>query len=127
MAHRGATLNTLHVDRNNLRQWPLDATEGLIRRRRLYHDQFRTTAIQRQRELWIRISNYIYNEYHFDVTAAQCRTKWNSLISGYENLNRLLRDNPRRLPTHTPSIYDQRFHNELSDEFWLIASNYLIN
>ncbi|PKY45406.1 hypothetical protein RhiirA4_419811 [Rhizophagus irregularis] len=30
----------------------------------------------------------------------------------------LLNDNPERYRTYTPSFYDQRFHNELSDEFW---------
>lgn len=120
-------LNPLHEDRTNLRQWPLDATEGLIRRRRLYQEQFRATRIQRQVELWRRISNFLYNDYRLDVTPTQCRTKWNSLVSGYENLKRLLNDNPEGFRTHTPSVYDQRFHNELSDEFWYIIGNYLIN
>ena len=39
-----ANLNPAYVSRNNLRQWPIDATEGLIRRRRFYHEDFRNTA-----------------------------------------------------------------------------------
>lgn len=120
-------LNPLHVNRNNLREWPLDATEGLIRRRRHYQENFRTTRIQRQGDLWQRISNYIYNTYNLNVTSTQCRTKWNSLVAGYENLKRLLNDNPEGFRTTTPSFYDQRFHDELSDEFWYITGNYLIN
>ena len=84
-------------------------------------------AIQRQGELWQRISNYLYNDFRLNVTPTQCRTKWNLLVSGYENLKRLLNDNPEGFRTHTPSMYDQRFHNELSDEFWYIVGNYLIN
>ncbi|GBC46940.2 hypothetical protein GLOIN_2v1815051 [Rhizophagus irregularis DAOM 181602=DAOM 197198] len=47
------------------------------------------------------------------------RTKWNSLKSGYENLKRLLNGNPEGFPTHTPTLHDEHFHEELSDEFWL--------
>jgi hypothetical protein len=118
-----ANLNPAYVSRNNLRQWPIDATEGLIRRRRFYHEDFRNTAIQRQRPLWTRISNFIFNQYYFNVTEDQCRNKWNTLVSGYENL-KLLKSGVRT--DLTPSIYDRTFNNELSDEFWKITGNYLI-
>jgi hypothetical protein len=118
-----ATLNPAYVSRNRLRQWPDDATEGLIRRRRFYQEEFRVTAIQRQRRLWTRISNHIFNQYNFNVTEDQCRNKWNALLAGYNNL----KDLTSGIRTDcTPSLYDRKFHNELSDEFWKITGNYLI-
>jgi hypothetical protein len=118
-----ATLNPTHVSRNNLRQWPNDATEGLIRRRRFYQEDFRKTALQRQRPLWNRISNHIFNQYNLNVTEDQCRNKWNSLLLGYYNL----KDLTEGVKTNSsPSMYDRKFHNELSDEFWEITGNYLI-
>ena len=118
-----ATLNPAYVSRNNLRQWPIDATEGLIRRRRFYHEDFRNTAIQRQRPLWNRISNLIFNQYYFNVNKDQCHNKWNALVLGYENL-KLISSGVQT--DRTLSIYDWLFHNELSDEFWKITGNYLI-
>lgn len=29
-------------------------------------------------------------------------------------------------PTHTPTLHDERFHEFLSDEFWLVERNYLL-
>ncbi|GBB94180.1 hypothetical protein RclHR1_23000001, partial [Rhizophagus clarus] len=52
--------------------------------------------------------------------------KWNALKSGYENLKRLLSGNLEGFPTHTPTLHDERFHDELSDEFWLAESNNLL-
>ena len=118
-----ATLNLTYVSRNRLRQWPDDAIEGLIRRRRFYQEEFRVTAIQRQRWLWTRISNHIFNQYNFNVTEDQCRNKWNALLAGYNNLKELSSDVRTDC---TPSLYDRKFHNELSDEFWKITGNYLI-
>ncbi|GET53305.1 hypothetical protein GLOIN_2v1766080 [Rhizophagus irregularis DAOM 181602=DAOM 197198] len=60
-----------------------------------------------------------------------CRTSiykqkqiWNQ--SGYENLKRLLNENPEGFSTHTPTLHDEYFHEELSDEFWLTKHNYLL-
>jgi hypothetical protein len=121
------TINPNHEDNANFRSWPMDATEALIRRRRHYQNRFNETRLQRQSFLWERISNHLYNNYNIDVSAAQCRAKWNSLVAGYENLKRLLSNNPREYRTYTPSFYDRQFHNELSDEFWYPTGNYLIN
>ena len=38
-------LNTNYQDNNNLRSWPMDATETLIRHRRYYHNQFIDTHV----------------------------------------------------------------------------------
>jgi len=101
----------------------LDATESLIRRRRFYREDFFSTRQRDQVEIWTRISNHIFNTHFINVTAAQCRQKWNSLTYGYENLKRLNNDNPEGYRTFTPSFYDMYFHHELSDEFWVNTSN----
>ncbi|PKY31410.1 hypothetical protein RhiirB3_475192 [Rhizophagus irregularis] len=38
---------------------------------------------------------HIYNNHYLNVMATQCRTMWNTLVAGYENLKRLLPDNPK--------------------------------
>lgn len=127
MAANIPVLNRNHQDNNNLRTWPMNATEALIRRRRFYHDRFIETRIQNQVNLWQRISDHLFNNHGLDVTETQCRTKWNALVAGYENLKRLLSDNPEGYRTYTPSFYDRQFHNEMSDEFWYTTGNYSIN
>ena len=94
-------------------------------RKRFYKEDFYITRLRDQAKLWLRISNFIYNTYFIDVSVAQCRQKWNALVSGYENLKRLMNDNPEGYRTFTPSSYDRHFYNEMSDEFWIDLSNYL--
>lgn len=107
-------------------QWPNDATLSLIQYRRLFQPVFSTTRIQNQKPLWNQIATNINNDHpNFAPSKRQCKNKWNSLKSGYENLKRLLDGNPEGFPTHTPTRHDERFHEELSDEFWLSESNYL--
>lgn len=108
-------------------QWPNDATLSLIQYRRIYQNVFSTTRIHEQKRLWNQISQEINNDHpNFAPTKEQCRNKWNALKSGYENLKRLLDGNPEGFPTHTPTIHDEHFHQELSDEFWLAERNYLL-
>lgn len=108
---------TLHTF---FRMWPDDAVQTLIRRRRLYHPIFATTRQNEQTAYWTRISQDVMAAHPgLSVTADQCRNKWNSLRSGYENLVRLDNGNPEGFPTRTPSMHDERFFDELSDEFWL--------
>ncbi|GET61723.1 hypothetical protein GLOIN_2v1789989 [Rhizophagus irregularis DAOM 181602=DAOM 197198] len=71
-------------------QWPDDAALTLIQRRRAYQPLFTTT-----REM-------------------ECAKV------GYENLERLINRNPEGYPTRTPTLHDERFHQELSDEFWRV-------
>jgi hypothetical protein len=52
--------------------------------------------------------------------------KWNALKLGYENLERLMGRHPRRYNNRTPTMHDERFHDELSDEFWLAERNYYL-
>ncbi|UZO10800.1 uncharacterized protein OCT59_002378 [Rhizophagus irregularis] len=73
--------------------WPNDGILSLIQYRRFFQQEFCRTPIYEQKQIW--------NQ------------------SGYENLKRLLNGNPEGFPTHTPTLHDEHFHEELSDEFWL--------
>jgi len=112
--------------RNFFIQWPDHATLTLIVRRRAYQHEFATTPINLQRRLWVAISRDINNAHpNFAPTSKQCRSKWNSLKSGYENLERLMNGNPQRFPTRAPTMHDEHFHEEMSDELWTVERNYL--
>jgi hypothetical protein len=99
-------------------EWPEDVTLALIgqrrRHQRLFSEQTRHDA------LWTRIANHIRHNYRYEVTARQCQVKWYALKRGYENLVRLLSDDPDAdgLAIRSPNWYDRRFYEELSDEFW---------
>ncbi|CAB4376942.1 unnamed protein product [Rhizophagus irregularis] len=101
-------------------QWPDDAALTLIQRRRAYQPLFTTTRLHNQKQLWRGIARDIRNNHIFRPTRKQCREKWNALKSGYENLERLINRNPEGYPTRTPTLHDERFHQELSDEFWRV-------
>ncbi|GBC45002.2 uncharacterized protein OCT59_027439 [Rhizophagus irregularis] len=101
-------------------QWPDDAALTLIQRHRAYQPLFTTTRLHDQKQLWSGIARDIRNNHTFRPTRKQCREKWNALKVGYENLERLINRNPDDYPTRTPSLHDERFHQELSDEFWRV-------
>ncbi|CAB4385992.1 unnamed protein product [Rhizophagus irregularis] len=101
-------------------QWPDDAALTLIQRRRAYQPLFTTTRLLNQKQLWRGIARDIRNNHIFRPTRKQCREKWNALKLGYENLERLINRNPEGYPTRTPTLHDERFHQELSDEFWRV-------
>lgn len=107
--------------------WPDDATLSLIRYRRHHQINFSTTSVHDQKRFWRQIAQDInFDHPNFAPTKKQCRNKWNSLKSGYENLKRLLAGNPEGFPTRAPTLHDERFHEELSDEFWMAERNYLL-
>jgi hypothetical protein len=110
----------------NAIQWPEDATLTLIRRRRLYQAMFASSRVREQGAYWGTISRDIARAHNFAPTLEQCRNKWNALKSGYENLARLIAGNPHRYPTRTPTMHDETFYDELSDEFWLTMCNCLL-
>ena len=56
-----SVINPQYTNGTNLREWPLDVTEDLIRRRRFYKEEFYTTRLRDQAELWLQISLFIYN------------------------------------------------------------------
>lgn len=123
MAHLNAVGGIAAV--NNYVKWPNGAALLLIQYRRSFQDVFGRTSIHSQGPIWDQISQNINNDYpNFAPTATQCRNKWNSLKSGYENLKRLLGGNPEGFPTHRPNLHDERFYEELTDEFWLVERNY---
>jgi hypothetical protein len=45
---------------------------------------------------------------------------------GFMNMERLLIDNPDAIPTRTPTMHDEQFHELLTDQFWLSERNYLL-
>ncbi|CAB4381028.1 unnamed protein product [Rhizophagus irregularis] len=104
-------------------QWPDDAALTLIQRRQAYQPLFTTTRLHNQKQLWRGIARDIRNNHIFRPTRKQCREKWNALKLGYENLERLINRNPEGYPTRTPTLHDERFHQELSDEFWRVERN----
>jgi len=112
---------------NVQRTWPEDATLTLIRYRRRYHDSFEDRSNRDHTDIWTRIANRIQTLDNFIVSGHQCRTKWQALKRGYENIRRMLDGNPDGFPVHSPNTYDTRFFNELSDEFWNETSNYPSN
>ena len=106
-------------------EWPNDIMLTLIEQRRKHHQLFEDNT--RHTNLWIRIANHIRHHHQYEVSARQCQVKWYALKSGYENLKRLLSRDPdtdgyelRNLNWH-----NRKFHDELSDEFWLCNSNYI--
>ncbi|CAB4388578.1 unnamed protein product [Rhizophagus irregularis] len=105
---------------------PDDAALTLIQCRRAYQPLFTTTRLHNQKQLWRGIARDIRNNHIFRPTRKQCREKWNALKSGYENLERLINRNPEGYPTRTPTLHDERFHQELSDEFWRVERKYLL-
>lgn len=110
----------------NYASWPDDVTLTLISRRRAYQPHFATSRVRDQDTYWNLICNDVIAQHPgFVPTVEQCRRKWNSLKSGYENLSRLMEGNINRYPTRTPSMHDETFFNELSDEFWLQVRKYL--
>lgn len=106
-------------------QWPDDAVLTLIQRRRVYQHLFATTRLRDQKRIWREIARDIRRRHLIRPTRTQCRNKWNALKSGYENLQRLIRRNPEEYPTRTPTMHDERFYQELSDEFWRMERKYL--
>jgi DNA-binding LacI/PurR family transcriptional regulator len=107
-------------------RWTRNATQVLIEERRSRQLLFTTTPIQRQYRIWRAISAEVLRRSGLRVSKNQCRNKWNALKTGYENLERLIEQNPQQFPTHTPTLDDEYFHGELSDEFWLVECNYFI-
>ena len=105
---------------NYIRQWTMGATQSLIRFRRHYNDRFRT---EEHGPLWNRIAQRIGGLENVLVSGNQCKSKWNALKIGYENLKRILEGNPDGFPVHSPNNYDRRFHGELADEFWVDNRN----
>jgi hypothetical protein len=106
-------------------QWTINAAIQLIKERRNLQWQFERLANRNHHNIWILISNKLFAATGFNVTANQCKNKWNSLKRGYENVRRILTGNEDDFPIASPNSFDQACFNEMSDEFWLHAGSYL--
>src|ERR1043165_3648394 len=76
-------------------QWTINSSIQLIRERRNVNSQFVQLRNSGHHTVWSSIANNIFNTTGLVVTPNQCRTKWNSLKRGYENLLRIMNDNRR--------------------------------
>jgi hypothetical protein len=112
------------LDPNNpVAEWTDDMTLILIQQRRQHQQLFDVNT--RHNDLWTRIANYIRRHNQYEITARQCQVKWYALKSGYENLKRLLSENPDEegYEIRSPNWHDRIFYDELSDEFWHHTGN----
>ena len=100
-------------------EWETDMARVLIEECRRLQQSF--SVWTRHDILWTRIANYICGTYQYEVTARQCQVKWYSLKRGYENLKRLMSDDPDAdgVQVRSPHWHDRIFFENLSDEFWL--------
>lgn len=104
--------------------WTLPAAIQLVRERRALNHLFATrTRDTNYDALWVQISNNLFAATGFAANPNQCRSKWQALKRGYENLNRIIRDNPDGYPLASPNNFDHTCYLEMSDEFWLQSSN----
>ena len=108
-------------------EWETDMARVLIEERRRLQQSFSDRS--RHDSLWTHIANYIRGIYQYEVTARQCQVKWYSLKRGYENLKRLMSDDPDAdgVQVRSPHWHDRIFFKNLSDEFWLNRGDYLIH
>jgi len=105
-------------------QWTINSSIQLIRERRNANSQFVQLRNSGHHAVWSSIANNIFNTTGLVVTPNQYRTKWNSLKRGYENLIRIMSDNRRGYPLSSPNSFDEACFGEMSDEFWVVTSNY---
>jgi hypothetical protein len=135
--------------------WTLPAAIQLIRERRVLNNHFVQQHGNRNHEnAWHAVANNLFIATGFVATAAQCRNKWNALkrgiilflilflknfsfiltiksqllffLKGYENLQRIITNNPDGFPLASPNNFDHACFIEMSDHFWGPRSNYFI-
>lgn len=102
--------------------WSIPAAIQLIRERRNAHHVFLTS--RNHTAAWNLIATNIFTTIGFACTSDQCRSKWNSLKRGFENLLRIYGDNPEDFPLDSPNTFDHACFTEMSDQFWAPNSNY---
>src|ERR1044071_9528847 len=98
-------------------QWTINSSIQLICERRNANSQFVQLRNSSHHAIWFNTTGLV-------VTPNQCRTKWNSLKRGYKNLLRIMNDNRRGYPLSSPNSFDEACFGEMSDEFWVVTSNY---
>ena len=104
-------------------QWTIDAAIQLIEERRNLQWQFERLANHNHNNFWTLVANRLFAAIGFAATANQCRTKWNALKRGYENVKRILAGNENEFPIVSPNSFDLACFTEMSDEFWMHAGN----
>jgi hypothetical protein len=104
--------------------WTLDAAKQLIRERRNLNSLFLPRLANRDHDAaWGQIANNLFAATGFAATSRQCKTKWNALKRGYENLQRILSNNAEGFPLASPNNFDHECFQEMSDQFWQQNSN----
>src|ERR1044071_7984899 len=105
-------------------QWTINSSIQLIRERRNVNSQFIQLRNSSHHAVWNSIANNIFNMTGLVVILNQYCTKWNNLKRDYENLLRIMNDNRRGYPLSSPNSFDKAYFGEMSDEFWIVTSNY---
>src|SRR2546429_9217546 len=103
-------------------QWTINSSIQLIYEHRNVNSQFVQLRNSGHHAVWSLIANNIFNTTGLVVTPNQYRTKWNK--RGYENLIRIMSDNRRGYSFSNPNSFDEACFGEMSDEFWIVTSNY---
>src|SRR3954463_15228258 len=88
-------------------QWTINSSIQLIRECRNANSQFVQLRNSAHHAVWSSIANNIFSTTGLVVTLNQCRTKWNSLKRGCENLIRIMSDNRRGYPLSNPNSFDE--------------------
>ena len=101
--------------------WSLTAALQLIRERTALNTTFITN--RNHIAAWNQIANNVFAATGFVCTSDQCRSKWNALKRGYENMERILANNPNSFPLQSPNNFDHTCFMEMSDQFWVPHSN----
>ena len=106
--------------------WPPAATLTLIRQRRIEQPNFEWAANHDHANIWMRIALQILTINQFFATPRQCQIKWQALRSGYDNINHIEANRTQGRNVRASNRYNRHFHQEMSDEFWVHSSKYLI-
>src|SRR5438270_463775 len=97
--------------------WSLTAALQLIRERRALNNTFITN--RNHTAAWNQVATNVFAATGFVCTSDQCRNKWNALKRGYENMKRILGNNPNSFPLQSPNNFDHACFMEISDQFWV--------
>jgi hypothetical protein len=105
--------------------WTLPAALQLIQERRNLNSLFAPGHANRNHAAaWTQVSNNLFAATGFNATPNQCRNKWTALKRGFENLQRIITDNPDDLPLTSPNNFDHACFLGMSDQFWRMTCNY---
>ena len=95
--------------------WLLTTALQLIRERRALNITFITN--RNHTAAWNQVATNVFAATGFVCTSDQCRNKWNALKRGYENMERILGNNPNNFLLQSPNNFDHACFMEMSDQF----------